>query len=338
MTRPTLVLLLMIPMFLSVVFGQNGAPATAVAEVDGEKISAQELNDAAGQSLATLEEQTYRLKQEKLQELIDDHLLAREAQRRHITLDALIATEITSKVPEVTQQEIQRVYELNKARLQKPESEVDGQLRSALLDKNMATRRHEFANILRANAKVAVYLEPPPPFRLAVGVDGPTRGPANASVTIVEFEDFQCPYCKKAMDTVEQVRLRYKDKVRIVHRDFPLQPLHPTSWKAHEAARCAEEQGKFWEYRDLLYKNAPAGPEQLTAYASQLGLNSTDFKKCQDSGRFKAVVRKDEDEGAKLGVQGTPAFFINGRPLPGAQPESEFSRVIDEELNKQAQR
>jgi protein-disulfide isomerase len=271
--------------------------------------------------------------------MIEDRLLAREARRRNLSLESLINAEITSKAAEVTPEEIHRVYELNKNQLQKPESEVEGQLRSILHDQSVAARRHEFAKSLQANAKVSVYLEPPPPFRAEVGVDGPSRGAADALVTIVEFEDFQCPFCKKAQDSLQQVLVRYKDKVRLVHRDFPLQPLHPASLKAHEAGRCAEEQGKFWEYRDLLYKNAPsAGPEQLTSYSSQLDMNLPDFKKCLDSGKFKSVVQKDEDEGTRLGVQGTPAFFINGRLLSGAQPESEFARMIDEELNKRAQR
>jgi len=320
------------------IFGQDGAPTETVAEIDGEKISLQELNKAAGQSLATLQQQAYSLKQEKLEQMIDDRLLAREAQRRRISLEELINTEITAKLPEITPQEIHRVYELNKAQLQRPEADVEEQLRSALLDKNIATRRHEFANTLRAKARVTIYLEPPSPFRAVLGVEGPSEGAAGASVTIIEFEDFQCPFCKKAQATVEQVLLRYRDKVRLVHRDFPLAPLHPTAPKAHEAARCAEDQGKFWQYRDLLYKNAPTGPEQWAAYASQLGLNSSDFKKCMDSEKFKAAVQKDEDEGNRLGIQGTPEFFINGRPLAGAQPESEFSRVIEEELNKLSHR
>jgi len=253
-------------------------------------------------------------------------------------LEELIRTEVTAKAKEVTPEEIHRVYELNKATLQKPEPEVADQLRTVLREQNEATRRHEFANTLRSNAKVAVYLEPPDPFRAAVGSDGPSRGLPTAPVTIVEFEDFQCPFCRKAQDTLQQVLVKYKDTVRLVHRDFPLQPLHPTTWKAHEAARCAGEQGKFWEYRDLLYKNAPSPPEQLSTFASQLGMDSAAFKACVDSGKFKAAVQKDEDEGDRLGVQGTPAFFINGRPLAGAQPESQFSRMIDEELNKQAHR
>ena len=316
--------LLTFPLLLSPGFSQNGGQTATVAEVEGEKISVQELNEASGEPLANLEEQAYRLKQQKLEQLIDNRLLAREAQRRKTPLEELIRTEVTAKAVEVTPEEIHRVYELNKTALQKPEPEVADQLRTVLREQNIATRRHEFANTLRANAKVAVYLEPPDPFRATVGVDGPSRGAPNARVTIVEFEDFQCPFCRKAQDTLQQVLLRYKDTVRFVHRDFPLQPLHPTSWKAHEAAHCAAEQGKFWEYRDLLYKNAPAAPDQLITYASQLGLDSAVFKACVDSSRFKAVVQIDEDEGDRLGVQGTPAFFINGRPLAGAQPKESF--------------
>jgi protein-disulfide isomerase len=335
MNRPSL-LLCTITLLISSMSGQNASQSATVAEVAGEKISSQELNEASGEQLATLEQQAYRLQEEKLEQLIDNRLLAREAHRRNISLEELISSEVTAKAKQVTPEEIHRVYELNKTKLQKPEPEVSDQLRTVLREQNIATRRHEFANSLRAKDEVKVYLEPPAPFRATVTVDGPSRGIPTAPVTIVEFEDFQCPFCRKAQDTLQQVLLKYKDSVRFVHRDFPLQPLHPTSIKAHEAAHCAADQGKFWEYRDLLYKNAPAPPEQLTAYATQLGLNSVVFKTCLDSGKYAAAVQKDEDEGERVGVQGTPAFFINGRPFPGAQPESEFSRVIDEELNKQS--
>jgi protein-disulfide isomerase len=328
--------LLSIVVLLSPVAAQK-TPDT-VAEVDGEAISAQELTTATSALLARLQQQAFWLKQQKLQELIEDRLLAHEARRRHISLESLIQTEITSKAGKVTPEEIHMLYEVYGKRLQKPESEVEGQLRSLLLQQKIRARRHEFAKALEAKAKVSVYLEAPTPVRAVVGVDGPSRGPAGAPVTIVEFEDFQCPFCRGSQRILDQVLLRYKDKVRLVHRDFPLQSLHPSSWKAHEAARCAEERGKFWQYRELLYKNPPATTEeQLTSYASQLGLDPSDFKKCLDSGKFKPVVQKDEDEAIRLGVQGTPAFFINGQFLAGAQPESEFVRIIDQELNQRAQ-
>ncbi len=308
-------------------------PREIVAEVDGENISAQDLRDAAGVSLARLEDETYRLKQQKLQSLIEERLLAHEARRRKVSVESLVQTEITAKTVAVTHEEVLSAYEMYKSRLQKPESEVEAQLLSMLHERKVAARRQEFLSSLRTSAVVSVNLMPPASFRASVGLDGPTRGASNAPVTIIEFEDFQCPFCKRAQDTVDQVLARYKDRVRIVHRDLPLRTLHPASWKAHEAGRCAEEQGKFWEYRALLYKNAPAAsPEQLNNYASQAGLNVSDFAKCLDSGKFNAVIQKDEDEATRLGIQGTPFFFINGRLLSGAQPESEFVRIIEDEL------
>ena len=310
-------------------------PREIVAEVDGEKISAQDLRDAAGVSLAKLEDETYRLKQQKLQSLIEERLLAHEARRRKISVESLVQTEITVKTAAVTHEEVLSAYEMYKSRLQKPESEVEPQLLAMLHERKAAARRQEFLSSLRAAADVSVDLMPPASFRANVGLDGPARGASNAPVTIVEFEDFQCPFCKRAQDTVEQVLARYKDRVRMIHRDLPLRTLHPASWKAHEAGRCAEDQGKFWEYRALLYKNAPAAtPEKLNNYASQAGLNVSDFTKCLDSGKFNAIVQKDEDEANRLGIQGTPFFFINGRLLSGAQPESEFVRIIEDELHK----
>jgi protein-disulfide isomerase len=331
--------LLMILLFVPMMFAQNAMETQTVAEVDGERISLQDLKEASGEPLARVEEQAYRLKQQKLQQMIDDRLLAREAHRRHISLQSLIDVEVTAKAADVTPQEIHSVYEINKNQLRKPESEVEGQIRSLLRDRKIAERRQDFAKSLQSEARVSIFLASPPPFRTNVGIDGPSRGPANAPVTVVAFEDFQCPFCKQAQATLEVVLARYKDKVKTVHRDFPLQSLHPAAWKAHEAGRCAEEQGKFWEYRDLLYKNTPAaGVDQLIDYATQLNMNPTNFRQCLDSGKFKAVVQKDEEEGGRIGVQGTPAFFINGRLLSGAQSSSEFARIIDEELNLRAQR
>jgi len=322
-------------MFVAVSSVLAQEPREIVAEVDGEKISAQDLRDAAGVSLAKLEDETYRLKQQKLQSLIEERLLAHEARRRKISVESLVQTEITAKTAKVTHEEVLSAYEMYKSRLQKPESEVEPQLLAMLHERKVAARRQEFLSSLRAAADVSVNLMPPASFRASVGLDGPTRGAGNAPVTIVEFEDFQCPFCKRVEDTMEQVLARYKDRVRMVHRDLPLRTLHPAAWKAHEAGRCAEDQGKFWEYRALLYKNAPAAtPEKLNNYASQAGLNVADFTKCLDSGKFNAIVQKDEDEANRLGIQGTPFFFINGRLLSGAQPESEFVRIIEDELNK----
>src|SRR5262249_52548224 len=164
---------------------------------------------------------------------------------------------------------------------------------------------------------VVVHLQAPPVFRAEVAVDGaPFIGPDAAPVTIVEFTDFQCPFCKRVIPTLAQVRSRYGEKVKLVYRDFPLDNIHPQARKAAEAAQCAHDQGKFWAYHDALFANAPnAGAEQLKKYAQQVGLDLPSFERCLSSGTYAGSVQKSVDEGIRLGVTGTPAFFINGELL-----------------------
>jgi protein-disulfide isomerase len=150
-------------------------------------------------------------------------------------------------------------------------------------------------------------------------------------VTIVVFADFECPYCSRAAETVEKVRRAYGDKVRLVFRHFPLS-FHPKAPLAAQAGACADEQGRFWELHDALFESGELEPDALKAQASRLGLDGKQFDACLDSGRAAAIVERDQAAGAKLGVTGTPAFFINGVMLSGAQPEEAFHRIIDEEL------
>jgi protein-disulfide isomerase len=177
-------------------------------------------------------------------------------------------------------------------------------------------------------------LQAPPVVRVEVPVDGaPVRGSADAAVTLVEFSDFHCPFCKQVQPTLTQILERYPGKVKLVYRDFPIDGLHPEARRAAEAARCARDQGKFWEYHDLLFAGpASAAPEELKRYAGQVGLDLTVFGPCLSAGVHRAAVQRDLDEGTRLGVTGTPGFFVNGRPLSGAQPLEAFARVIEEEL------
>ena len=163
----------------------------------------------------------------------------------------------------------------------------------------------------------------------------PVRGAANAPVTIVEFSDFHCPFCKRVLPTLKEIEAKYGDKVKLAFRDYPIDQLHPGARKAHEAARCAHEQGRFWAYHDVLFDKAPrASLDDLKAYAREVGLDLPKFDQCVTSGKHKEVVQKDIDEGARLGVSGTPAFFINGELLSGAQPLESFVRVVERELER----
>jgi protein-disulfide isomerase len=316
------------------VAAQTPAKGEPLAELDGEAITAEEVEKAIAAQLSKLEEQIYNLKRQKVEALITERLLAREAAKRGVTVQALLDAEVTTKVALVTEQEIETSYQANKTRLKGDEATVREQIRAQLQKQKLEAGREAFMQSLRSQAKVVVHLKAPAVFRAEVSVDGaPFKGPTTAPVTIVEFSDFHCPFCKRVLPTLTQLESQYGDKVKLVFRDYPIDNLHPAARKAHEAARCAHDQGKFWAYHDALFEKAPkASPEQLKTYAQEVGLDVAAFEQCVNSEAYQAAVQRDVEEGTRVGVTGTPAFFINGRLVSGAQPLESFVRVIEEEL------
>jgi len=174
-----------------------------------------------------------------------------------------------------------------------------------------------------------------PNRRYSINTQGsPTKGNANAKLAIVEFSDFQCPFCRRVEPTLDQIAHEYGDKVRIVFKHMPLE-MHPKAAAAHLAAEAAHQQGKFWEMHDLIFGNQEAmSPEKYVEYAKQLNLDVDRFQKDVASAQVKARIDADEQEAQKLGVTGTPSFFVNGRFLSGAQPFDAFKQLIDQELGK----
>jgi len=166
--------------------------------------------------------------------------------------------------------------------------------------------------------------------------DDPAIGPDDALVTIIQFSDFQCPFSKRYFDETEQLILsNYGDQVSYVFRDFPLISIHPQAQKAAEAAQCAFDQGKYWEYHDMLFQNQGAlDVDSLKSYATDLGLDESAFNLCIDSDKYAQEVQKDIEDGQSYGVLGSPTFFINGRKVVGALPYDTFQMVIEEELPK----
>ena len=318
------------------------APDAVLAEVNGEAITDQEVERALGGRLQRLEEQVYELKRQKLEEIIDERLLSRAAAARGLSVQALLEREANAQAATVTDEDIQRFYDANRAQLRGNEAELRDQIRGYLQiqahlgNEKAGDTRKTLLHSLRSDAKVVVHFTEPRVVRVDVSSDdAPFIGPADAPVTIVEFSDFHCPYCKRVLPSLTEIRSRYGDKVKLVFRDFPLDRLHPQARRAAEAARCAHEQNNFWKYHDVLFANAPqASPQQLKAYAEQVGLDVQTFDRCLTSGKHAAAVQRDLDEGIRLGVSGTPAFFVNGRPLSGAQPVERFVRVIDDELRR----
>jgi protein-disulfide isomerase len=309
-------------------------PASAIASVDGEVITSLELNQTIGANIAALEERIYQLKRERMDALINERLTQREAARRGITVTALLEAEVFSKIEPVGDSEVESFYQANRSRLQDQESDLRERIRAHLHDQKSAARQAAFVADLRAKSNVTIRLQAPPVYRVDLHFNGaPSRGAADAPVIIVKFEDFHCPFCKESQQTLSELLARYQGKVRVVHKDYPIDVLHPAARGAHVAARCANEQEKFWAYHDVLYANAPKGaPADLVGYAKQVGLNVEAFEQCLASGKYDAPVQSDFDDGTNAGVTGTPAFFINGRLIAGAQPLERFIQVIDEEL------
>jgi protein-disulfide isomerase len=335
-------LVIFLLLLISVAFGgaaaaQSGADRP-VAELNGEMILQDEIDKGIAVQLGKLQEQIYNLRRQRLDTAIRERLLAQEADRRGVSVPKLMDTEVTSKIGVVSEEEVERSFQATRGRQKGDidETAARDQIRSQLQSQRIAAQREAFIQSLRKAAKVAIRLEPPPVVRVNVSTDrAPVRGAVAAPVTIVEFSDFHCPFCKRVLPTLKQVEEKYGEKVKLVFRNYPLDQLHPGARRAHEAASCAHEQGKFWAYHDIVFEKSPGSSgDNLQAYAESVGLDLTRFDTCLRSGTPKAVVQKDVDEGGRLGINGTPTFFINGQLVSGAVPLETFVRLIDAELER----
>lgn len=265
-----------------------------------------------------------------LRELVHARLLALEADRLGITAEALEAR-ISDSAEPVTDAEVSAFH--RQRGITQPLTEIATRIRSYL--------EHEATEFARASAygemeqrySVAYLLEP---LRYDVPADGfPSSGPPDAPVTIVEFSDFECPYCARLLPTLQRVKHQYAGKVRVVYRHYPLTGIHPNAWKAAEAALCAGEQGRFWDLHDLMFaeQGALTVPD-VKEKATRLQLDAEAFNQCLDSGRHHGAVLADVRAGDAVGVSGTPAMFVNGRFIGGAAPFRTLTAVIDDELRR----
>jgi protein-disulfide isomerase len=303
-----------------------------VAVVQGKPIMEGELDSRAAPELRQLNSQVFEIKQRVLSALIDERLLSDEATHRKLAVTQLLDREVNSKVSDPTAAEIESYYLGIKEKIARPFEEIRPQIAEFLLEQRRRTAYLNYVAQLRSAAKIVVLLDPP---RTAVTMDPQrVRGPANALITIVEFSDFECPYCGEAEDTLQKVVLKYPTQIRLAYRDFPL-PFHPHAALAAEASRCASAQGAYWVFHDLLFANQQRlAIEDLLKLASQLSLDTDKFGECLKNRTFAADIQHDLRDGQELGITGTPAFFVNGIALDGALSFEEFSGAIDQELDR----
>jgi protein-disulfide isomerase len=282
-----------------------------IAVVNGQGLSMAELEAAAAGELDKLEHRRSQFETEfkrdrqaalenALDGLLSQRVLAAEAARRRISVAELLDVEV-----------------YNAASLPSE--------RQALLE--------TFVRDLKKTYGAMSFLEP---IRVAIPTDSrPFKGPVDAPVTIVEFSDFECPYCREMVPTLQAIAADYKSRVRIVYLQFPLADLHRNALKAAEASLCASEQAMFWQLHDAMFRDqANLGVADLKRKAAALSMDSMSFDACLDNGKYFTQVRTDVEEGVKAGVTGTPSLFINGRPLVGNQPYEQIQKIIEDELRR----
>ncbi len=306
--------------------------SAVVATVGNHQITERELDVKVRPQMNALNNRIYEIKRQALESMADDYLLEQAASKQHLTVDEYLKRNL--KTTKVTDAEARQFYDKNAALKRVPFDKIKPRLIAFMQQQRDAQARNELLASLKKDSPVKIMLQPP---RFKVAITGrPSLGPSNAPVKIVEFADFQCPFCGRVEPTVNQILKTYGNKVELTYVNFPL-PIHPYAFQAAQAAECAEQQGKFWPYHNALFANqSKLDVKDLKALATKVGLNRKEFDTCFDQGKSKQAVERDVQEGQKLGVTGTPSFFINGRLLVGAQPFARFKSIIDQELAGEA--
>jgi protein-disulfide isomerase len=309
----------------------DGKPIT-YGDIESDKETGPKVRQAEVKALTDLYDQRRGL----VEEYISRRLLEDEAKAKGKTLEQWFQTDYTNTVPETSDADAKAFYEEHKAQMPPGQSyeELKPRIVQYARQQKLREGMGKMLEQLKEKHHVEIALQPPELPRIEVEAKGPTRGPANAPVTVVEFSDFQCPFCGREVPVVERMMKEYDGKVKLVFRHFPLE-FHPFAAKAAEAGACAADQNKFWELHDKMFANQQKlAVDDLKGYAKAVGIDMAAFGKCLDSGEKKPLVDADTKAGAEAGVNGTPAFFINGIFINGAQPYEQFKQAVDRELKK----
>ena len=333
---------------LGVSMGAEPEKGRVLARVNGVAVTEDEVRQAAASDLKKLrltrlqyeakhKEKVHDAVESNLSRLVGLKLLEQEAERRSLSVQELLRLEVSAAMEQPTDQEVANFYQSNRKKLKKSLEEMSGEIRRYLGRQRYQKRYQAFVDRLRAASRVESFLEP---NRVEIRtLSSPALGPVDAPVTLVEFSDFQCPYCARLAPVVKRIAGEYPGQVRVVFRQFPLRSIHAQAQKAAEASLCAFDQDRFWEMHDALFADIKKlGPEDLTARARKLDLDLEAFSQCLESGKYAATVQQDLEDGMAAGVSGTPAVFINGRVLKGSKPYDGIKKVVEEELQRAGNR
>jgi len=302
------------------------------AKINGEKISVADLDKSLDQQMQKIQKDIYDLRRGGLENVINQKLLEDAAKGEGLSVDAYVKREVDDKVSGPTEAELKALYDARQLKDQAKFEEIKDQIYQFILQNRKNTQQQQLTSQLRNKAKVEIFLQPP---RVKVDPgEAPVRGPEKASVTLIEFSDYECPFCGRARPTINQILETYPNDIRYYFVDFPLS-FHRNAFLAHEAAHCAGDQGKYWELNRKLFENQRAlGENDIKKYANDLQIDMNAFQQCLATHKYKSLIEQNIEKGQMSGVSGTPAFFINGIMLSGARPFQSFKEVIDEELKQ----
>jgi protein-disulfide isomerase len=306
--------------------GQSNS-SDVVVVVGGHKFTMAEVEQKESSRLLQARNTYYQSQKTAINHFIEEQVLEQKAQAEHLTVDELVQRDIASKVTDPTEDQMRVYYE--GLGTEDPFEKVRPQILSHIHDLRVAKVRAEYIKNLKGQTDVAITIFPP---GAEMSVDGaPIIGAKNAPVTLVEYADYECPYCQAVYPDLKKLEHDFDGKLSVVFKDCPL-PMHSHAKKAAEAAMCAGSQGKFWEFHNMLFENRKLEVPQLKEDAQSLGLNVAEFDKCLDSGAEAPKVQKGFEEAQALGLTGTPSFFINGHFYSGAMKYEALREVVEQEL------
>jgi protein-disulfide isomerase len=308
--------------------GQDGS--LVLAEIDGVRLTLSQFESQRPSALFQARNTFYEAEKKAVEEYIEDLLLERQAKKENLTVAQLLEKHVNSTIAPDPDDAALRVY-FEGLDTKETFEQARPKILEYIRQRRIAKAKAAYMQTLHSQSTIAFELDAP---RLQLSLkESHVRGPAGAPLTLVEFADYECPYCQQVQPTLDRLEAEFKGKIAFVYKDYPL-PMHGHAQKAAEASQCAGVQGKYWEYHDLLLKNKNLEVTQLKADAGELGLDTTAFNKCLDSGERASAVKASYDEATKKGIQGTPGFFLNGRFLDGSPTYDSLRQAIEEELKR----
>jgi protein-disulfide isomerase len=314
---------------------KDPAKPGVLAKIGDEEITEDTLIGEDKLDFFELKKREYELKMDRLNKLLVDKLIGAEAKKANMGLEDYITKKVVGGEIKISDKDYKKFV----ADKHIPESQINPQIKERIMAYLQGTKKQDLITAyvakLTSGKPVEVYFNKP---KMQVNVDvgeSPIYGKKGASVTVIEFSDFQCPFCSRAAETVTQLKKKYGNKIQLAFKHFPL-PMHHDARPASEASMCVNDQGvdKFWKFHDAAFKNQDKlDKASLEKYAKESGADVKKFNECLEAKKYASFVQKDLEYGEKIGVKSTPTFFINGQIVSGAVPIETFSDIIDEELS-----